>query len=157
MYIVLHQAEDPQNYTLKPKPCMQLLYWSTRDTQSAAGFLAVEKSIHSSRFAFSSLHTQQGCLDISTGVSSMPKVRQQREADLGLGSTLGLCGRRNRRRGQGYIFHMTISFAQKKNWKQIDVQKVAGLASMVLVGRSANGMWCVMVVSITARPVSSYF
>lgn len=86
----------------------------------------------------------------------MPKVRQQRKADLGLGSTLGLCGRRNRRRGQGYIFHMTISFAQKKNWKQIDVQKVAGLASMVLVGRSANGMWCVMVVSITARPVSSY-
>lgn len=114
---------------------MQLLYWSTRDTQSAAGFLAVEKSMHSSRFAFSSLHTQQGCVDISTGSSSMPKVRK---TDLGLGSTLGLCGRRNRRRGQGYIFHMTISFAQKRNWKRIDVQKVAGLASMVFVGRSAK-------------------
>lgn len=83
----------------------------------------------------------------------MPKVRK---TDLGLGSTLGLCGRRNRRRGQGYIFHMTISFAQKRNCKRIDVQKVAGLASMVFVGRSANGMLCV-VVSITARPVSSYF
>lgn len=55
---------------------MQLLYWSTRDTQSAAGFLAVEKSMHSSRFAFSSLHTQQGCLDVSTGSSSMPKVEK---------------------------------------------------------------------------------
>lgn len=51
---------------------------------------------------------------------------------------------------------MTISFAQKRNWKRIDAQKVAGLASMVFVGRSANGMLCV-VVSITARPVSSYF
>lgn len=39
---------------------MQLLYWSTSDLQSAAGSLAVEKSMHSSRFDFSSLHTQHG-------------------------------------------------------------------------------------------------
>lgn len=51
----------PPAHTLYPYPAMQALYWSTSDAQSAAGSLAVEKSMHSSRFCFSSLHTQHGC------------------------------------------------------------------------------------------------
>lgn len=78
---------------------MQLLYWSTREMQSAAGFLAVEKSMHSSRLAFSSLHTQQG---------------------LGLEALSDFAG--------------DATGAEAK-------EKVAGLASMVLVGRRA--MECV--------------
>lgn len=39
---------------------MHVLYCSTKDLQSAAGSLALEKSIHSSRLDFSSLQTQQG-------------------------------------------------------------------------------------------------
>jgi hypothetical protein len=39
---------------------MQDRYWSIIDLQSAAGSFALEKSMHSSRLAFSSLHTQQG-------------------------------------------------------------------------------------------------
>lgn len=47
-------------YTWYPNPDMHDRYWSIRDLQSAAGSFALEKSIHSSRLAFSSLHTQQG-------------------------------------------------------------------------------------------------
>lgn len=51
---------------------MQLLYWSMVDLQSAAGSAALENNMHSSRFDFSSLHTQQGYW---CGVS-IPKLRQ---------------------------------------------------------------------------------
>jgi len=39
---------------------MQLRYWSIVDWQAAWGSAALEKSMHSSRLAFSSLQTQQG-------------------------------------------------------------------------------------------------
>lgn len=39
---------------------MHVRYCSTSDLQSSAGSFAFEKSMHSSRFDFSSLHTQQG-------------------------------------------------------------------------------------------------
>jgi len=39
---------------------MQLLYWSTVLAQSFCGSAAVLKSMHSSRWAFSSLQTQHG-------------------------------------------------------------------------------------------------
>ena len=44
----------------KPNPFMQLLYLPTKSMHASCGSLEVEKSIHSSRAAFSSLHTQQG-------------------------------------------------------------------------------------------------
>lgn len=50
-----------RSYTLNPNPAMQLRYWSTVDLQSCAGSAALEKSIHSSRFDFSCVHTQHGC------------------------------------------------------------------------------------------------
>ena len=43
-----------------PKPFIQLLYFVTISAHAAWGSLAVEKSMHSSRAAFSSLQTQQG-------------------------------------------------------------------------------------------------
>jgi hypothetical protein len=46
---------------LNPNPAMQLLYKSIVDWQSFWGSAAFEKSMHSSRLDFSSLHTQQGC------------------------------------------------------------------------------------------------
>jgi hypothetical protein len=45
---------------LKPKPAMQLLYLSIVLAQSFWGSLDLLKSMHSSRTAFSSLHTQHG-------------------------------------------------------------------------------------------------
>lgn len=39
---------------------MQLRYWSMVELQSLAGSGALEKSMHSSRLAFSSLQTQHG-------------------------------------------------------------------------------------------------
>lgn len=50
----------PSHHTLYPNPAMQLLYCSTKDLQSEAGSDAFENSMHSSRFDFSSLHTQHG-------------------------------------------------------------------------------------------------
>ena len=52
-------------YTLKPKPAMQVRYWSIVDLQSAAGSLAFEKSMHSSRLDFSCVQTQQGFEGVS--------------------------------------------------------------------------------------------
>jgi hypothetical protein len=46
--------------TLNPNPAMQLRYWSMVLLHSMLGSAPVEKSMHSSRFDFSSLHTQQG-------------------------------------------------------------------------------------------------
>lgn len=53
------QAER-SGHTSKPNPFMHDRYWSMVDLQSLAGSAALEKSMHSSRFAFSSLQTQQG-------------------------------------------------------------------------------------------------
>lgn len=44
-----------------PNPFIQLLYLSIVLAQSLCGSLALLKSMHSSRDAFSSLQTQQGC------------------------------------------------------------------------------------------------
>lgn len=44
----------------KPKPFMQLLYLPTKSMHASWGSFDVENSMHSSRAAFSSLHTQQG-------------------------------------------------------------------------------------------------
>jgi hypothetical protein len=43
-----------------PNPFIQLLYLLTKSPHAAWGSLAVENNMHSSRAAFSSLHTQQG-------------------------------------------------------------------------------------------------
>merc|ERR1712098_792567 len=45
---------------LNPNPAIQLLYLSIVVAQSFCGYFALLKSIHSSRVAFSSLHTQHG-------------------------------------------------------------------------------------------------
>jgi hypothetical protein len=49
-------------YILNPYPAMHCLYLETRSAHSFWASLEVEKSMHSSRFAFSSVHTQQGCI-----------------------------------------------------------------------------------------------
>lgn len=54
-------TSDRRDHTSKPKPFMQLRYWSMVDLQSLVGSAALENSMHSSRFAFSSLQTQHGC------------------------------------------------------------------------------------------------
>lgn len=54
-------------YTWKPKPAMQLRYWSIMLLQSFVGSDPVEKSMHSSRLDFSSLHTQHGYTRVSGG------------------------------------------------------------------------------------------
>jgi len=48
-----------------PKPFMQALYLSIVVAQAVCGSFALLKSIHSSRAAFSSLHTQQGYKNVS--------------------------------------------------------------------------------------------
>lgn len=50
------------SYTSKPNPFMQLRYWSMVDWQSLAGSAEFENNMHSSRFDFSSLQTQHGCI-----------------------------------------------------------------------------------------------
>ena len=52
-----------------PKPFIQARYLVTISAHAACGSLAVEKSMHSSRAAFSSLHTQQG---LTLGAPSSP-------------------------------------------------------------------------------------
>lgn len=65
-HVVAHCIIFPSRrsgHTSKPKPFMQDRYWSMVDWQSFAGSAALEKSMHSSRFDFSSLQTQQGYND----------------------------------------------------------------------------------------------
>jgi hypothetical protein len=58
-YAIIHiQAVDYGK--LNPKPAMQFLYLSIVVAQSFWGSLELLKSMHSSREAFSSLHTQHG-------------------------------------------------------------------------------------------------
>jgi hypothetical protein len=52
-----------------PKPFIQARYLVTISAHAAWGSLAVENSMHSSRAAFSSLHTQQG---LTLGAPSSP-------------------------------------------------------------------------------------
>jgi hypothetical protein len=52
-----------------PNPFIQARYLVTISAHAAWGSLAVEKSMHSSRAAFSSLHTQQG---LTLGAPSSP-------------------------------------------------------------------------------------
>lgn len=71
---------------------MHALYCSTSDLQSAAGSAAFEKSMHSSRFAFSSLHTQHGYTDnqpqsFVTPTSSLRRITRG-QTHLGLRSRL---------------------------------------------------------------------
>jgi hypothetical protein len=49
-------------HILNPKPAIHVLYSSIVVMQALAGSLALLKSMQSSRLAFSSLQTQQGCL-----------------------------------------------------------------------------------------------
>ena len=49
-----------RSYTLNPKPSIHALYCCIVDLQSSSGFAALDMSMHSSRCAFSSLHTQHG-------------------------------------------------------------------------------------------------
>lgn len=81
-------------YTWKPKPAMQLLYWSMVDLQSADGSPALENSMHSSRFVFSSLHTQQGCRGRQWLAPIVADGAGRRAGGcwyLGLGGGLSLC------------------------------------------------------------------
>lgn len=50
----------PASQTSKPNPFMHSLYASIVGAHALAGSAAFEKSMHSSRLDFSSLHTQQG-------------------------------------------------------------------------------------------------
>lgn len=61
---------------LKPNPSMQLRYWSMVVLQSAAGSAALEKSMHSSRLDFSSLHMQQGFGFAAAGFASVLEPNQ---------------------------------------------------------------------------------
>lgn len=77
-----------------PYVAMQALYFSTKDLQSAAGSSALEKSMHSSRCCFSSLHTQQGCPTCVSIVFIVAGSHLGRWAHLGLGlSVLVRCWR----------------------------------------------------------------
>ena len=71
---VVHCIISPSRrcgHTSKPNPFMHDRYWSMVDWQAFAGSAALEKSMHSSRFAFSSLQTQHGYNDCK--VSSHPE------------------------------------------------------------------------------------
>lgn len=71
---------------------MQLLYWSIVDWQSFWGSAALEKSMQSSRRAFSSLHTQQGYLS--------PSVRFARHTPKGAVRYVPLAAKRRRCSGK---------------------------------------------------------
>lgn len=61
--VFVHRIIFPRQrggHTSKPNPFMQDRYCSMVDWQSFAGSAALEKSMHSSRFDFSSLQTQHG-------------------------------------------------------------------------------------------------
>jgi hypothetical protein len=59
----------PDQAKSNPNPFIQLRYLVTISAHAACGSLAVENSMHSSRAAFSSLHTQQG---LTLGAPSSP-------------------------------------------------------------------------------------
>lgn len=59
-------SDVPLYGKLKPKPAMQVLYFSIIGLQSFSGSAALEKSMHSSRAAFSSLQTQHGYAVVNT-------------------------------------------------------------------------------------------
>lgn len=60
LYIVKSSPGKRGGHTSKPKPFMHDRYCSMVDWQSFVGSAALEKSMHSSRFDFSSLQTQHG-------------------------------------------------------------------------------------------------
>lgn len=67
------------SYMLKPNPAMQVLYLETRSLQASWALSLLEKSMHSSRAAFSSLQTQHGCSKVlselcSVGEGSTPST-----------------------------------------------------------------------------------
>jgi len=61
-----HKLVIASRHILKPNPSMHILYWAIVELQSFAGSAALEKSMHSSRLAFSSLQTQHGYHSISS-------------------------------------------------------------------------------------------
>jgi len=81
-----------------PKPFIQILYLSIVEAQSFSGSLALLKSIHSSRLAFSSLHTQHGYSRISNYAIQSAESRTFGAVVAGLRSTAapgpeGIAGR----------------------------------------------------------------
>lgn len=64
-------------HTSKPNPFMQDRYCSMVDWQSFAGSAALEKSMHSSRFDFSSLQTQQGYKDEQVSTSGVTTKKKR--------------------------------------------------------------------------------
>lgn len=63
---------------LKPYPAMQALYLETRSLHASWALSLVEKSMHSSRAAFSSLQTQQGCPMFSQNSAAKMVVARHR-------------------------------------------------------------------------------
>ena len=111
--VVVHFPVFPSRrsgHTSKPKPFMQDRYCSMVDWQSFAGSAALEKSMHSSRFDFSSLQTQQGYSD-EKKVSSRAELKarllwseRQERTDLWLLGGRGCWRLRNTRRsGHGWV------------------------------------------------------
>jgi len=58
--ILARKITERNQCVANPNPAMQLRYRLTRSWHSCCGLSLREKSMHSSRAAFSSLHTQQG-------------------------------------------------------------------------------------------------
>lgn len=54
------RQDEIRHHILNPYPAMHSRYLVTRPLQSSCGSSAFDHSMHSSRMAFSSLHTQQG-------------------------------------------------------------------------------------------------
>lgn len=59
---------------MNPNPAMHVLYLEIMSRHSAWGSLPLEKSMHSSRAAFSSLHTQHGYEFVSFSVQEARNI-----------------------------------------------------------------------------------
>jgi len=74
-----------------PNPFIQILYFSIVEAQSFWGSLALLKSMHSSRLAFSSLHTQHGYfISVTRPLQNINGVTFGAAAAAGLRSTMEL-------------------------------------------------------------------
>lgn len=102
------------SHTLKPNPAMQLRYWAIVDWQSFCGLAAVEKSMQSSRFAFSSLHTQHGCCAIVSGIIVVGS--DVSSAHLGLRGRIGGLGSRWRSGCAGAERCWTLPLVSRKHY-----------------------------------------
>jgi len=127
---------------LKPNPSIQLLYCSIVDWQSFCGSAALENNMQSSRFAFSSLQTQQGCIPLS--VNCRVYARRAIATHLWPRSSVGALGNSRGRGGDlskgGYLYRhqsaptLTISYPPEATHKL----KLIGMPWLDRAGRKLS-------------------